>query len=290
MKIYEQKMIEPSEFNFMVKKLRRFFDEKGYKETYPQSRLSIMAACEDPATISPFIFAGVKYPLPQTNQMWLERDLLVNSNNLDGVYCLTTSYRDEPNPIEGRHDKIFPMFEFEHKGNFSDLVHTLSSLCIFLGFVENFKEIVYKTYDELCSFYKVDFLEAEHENKMWKDFGNVVVVTKFPERTSPFWNMKQEGKHLLNEENLFNKADFIICGMETFGSAERSSNIDEMRNNFHQISNGEYANLLYESFSKERVEEELEDYLSLPMFKRFGGGMGMTRLLNAFKVLNLFNE
>lgn len=278
--VYKQKMITPTDFNAMILKLREYFSKNGFIETYPQHRTSIMAACEDPRTVSSYIFDGVKYPLPQTNQMWLEYDLL--HNDLDGVYCVTTSYRDEPNPIEDRHDKIFPMFEFEHKGNYSDLISTVVNMLIFLGFEDN----VGFTYDELCSIYKTNTLTAEHELKMWEEYGDVVIITDFPHRTDPFWNMKMAGYKSGGEE-IYNKADFIVCGMETVGSAQRSSNQAEMRENFKTISNGQYAQLLYDQFTKERVLNELEEYLSLSMFPRYGGGMGLTRLLRALKIKNL---
>ncbi len=41
-------------------------------ENMTQSRLSILAACEDPTTISTYNYAGEVWPLPQTGQMWLE--------------------------------------------------------------------------------------------------------------------------------------------------------------------------------------------------------------------------
>jgi len=110
------------DYNKAVKKMRQFFqDKKGFTEVPAQSRQSILAACEDPATISQYIFSGINWPLPQTGQMWLERDLLDNPT-VDGVFCITTSYRNEPNPVEGRHDKIFPMFEFESHGDIDDMI------------------------------------------------------------------------------------------------------------------------------------------------------------------------
>ena len=57
----------------------------------------------------------------QTGQMWLENVLLDNPD-YEGAFCLSTSYRNEPNPVAGRHDKIFPMFEFEMKGDMDAMV------------------------------------------------------------------------------------------------------------------------------------------------------------------------
>ena len=82
------------------------------------------------------------------------------------------------------------------------------------------------------------------------------------------------------------KIDVIIAGQETIGSAERSSDTDEMRDQFHTISNGMYADLLYGQFGKERVEAELEEFLSYDFIPRTGGGIGMTRLIRAFDVVN----
>ena len=76
-------------------------------------------------------------------------------------------------------------------------------------------------------------------------------------------------------------------GMETIGSAERSCDIDEMWDNFHTISDGEYANLLFNHFGKKRVEDELDAFLKHEMFPRFGAGIGVTRMARAFKQSNL---
>jgi len=282
---YKDYPIEPQHFNSLNSKLRDFFIKKEFIETFPQPKLTILAACEDPKTVRSFEFDGKIYPLPQTNQMNLEEELLLNPN-LKGLFCLTASYRDEPKPIDNRHQKTFPMFEAEYRGDFDHLIKTVSECCVHLGLVKKIEDIPIFTYDELCEHYDVSDLEAKEETLMWKEYGDVVAIIDFVPRTSPFFNMKQEGynKH---GEKLSKKVDFIICGQETFGCAERETNIKTMRNNFHTISNGEYAGLLFEKFGKERVEKELEDFLSLPMETRYGFGMGFTRLLRAMKIKGL---
>ena len=265
-------------YNDAVKKMRQFFQgEKGFTEVPAQSRQSILAACEDPSTISQYIFGGVNWPLPQTGQMWLERELLDNPK-VNGVFCITTSYRNEPNPIEGRHNKIFPMFEFESHGDMKDLIDLESDLLHYLGFGEGFTSV---KYDEVSKKYGVSELDYKEEEQLCKEHGNVTFLTDFPQRTHPFWNMKHGGG------GIYNKVDVIIHGMETIGSAERSRDTDWMRKQFHTISDGEYANLLFNHFGKKRVEDELEEYLKLDMFDRFGGGIGVTRMVRAMKLSNL---
>lgn len=260
--------------------MREYFQKKrGFIEVPCQSRLSILAACEDPRTISQFEFGGENYPLPQTGQMVLEEVLLKNPD-VSGVFCVTTSYRNEPNPVKGRHDLIFPMFEFEGKGSFEDLKKTEKELLEHLGFEPPTSLI----YDKPCKEYHVNVLEAEHETQMQKDYGNSISLENFPSRSHPFWNMKYLG------DKLFAKADVLLYGMETIGSAERSCDPKEMRHFFENVSNGEYKNLLFHKFTEKRVREELDHYLALPMIPRYGAGMGFTRMERAMKLAGMFEE
>ena len=267
-------------YDAAVNKMRQYFREaKGFVEVPAQSRQSILAACEDPATIAQYVFSGVNWPLPQTGQMWLEYELLKNPT-INGVFCVSTSYRNEPNPVEGRHQKIFPMFEFESHGSMNDLITMEKELLQFLGFGDDFKEITYE--DASQKYNKLDDeLGYDEEAALCKDFGDVTFLTDFPLRTHPFWNMKYGGS------GLWNKVDIIMHGQETIGSAERAVDVDEMREQFHTISNGEYAGLLYNHFSKERVEAELEEYLKHDFFPRFGGGIGVTRMVRAMEMSGL---
>ena len=272
-------LISPQDFTNATNQLRTFFNDLGFLEVHTQNRLSILAACEDPTTVSTYDYAGNIWPLTQTGQMWLEYELLQHPD-LKGVYCVSTSYRQEQNPVAGRHDLIFPMFEFEAPGTFDDLIEMEESLVCHLGF----RPCVYpiKRYTEWQEeFNTTEELNHEHEQMISDSHTNIQqagvgFITHFPYTTSPFWNMKKEGEFA-------NKCDVIIDGMETIGSAERSADTVEMREQFHTISDGEYASLLYELFGKERVEKELEEFLSYDFFPRYGGGIGVTRLISALK-------
>jgi len=267
------------EFHVVTNKLRAFFLSKGFIEVPSQSRLSILAACEDPKTISKFIMTGVEWPLPQTGQMWLERELLEHKD-WKGVFCSSTSYRDEPNPIAGRHERIFPMFEFEQHGSFEDLKTLETEMLKYLGF----EAPIIMDYEKLCSKYETDTLEAEHESTMCNEISQSIILEKFPQRSHPFWNMNYAG------DGIFDKVDVILHGMETIGSAARSCNPGEMREFFHSVSDGGYAQLLFDKFGKDRVMAELNDYLSLDFVPRFGGGIGVTRMASAMNKAGLLQK
>jgi len=258
-------------YNELVQKLRTFFLDKGFIEVPTQSRLSILAACENPHSVKTFEYGGEIWPLPQTGQMWLEHELLKNPE-WNGVFCISTSYREEKNPIPGRHEMIFPMFEFESKGTMTDLHNLEKELLMYLGFEEP-KSVAY---EGMCSRYNTQILEDEHETKMWKEISEVVSLEHFPLRTNPFWNMKH------GTNGIFNKIDVILFGQETIGSAERSCDVEKMREMFYTIEDGGYSAKLFELFGKDRVEKELEEFLSYEFFPRFGGGIGLTRLARAW--------
>lgn len=279
--------IDPIKYSKVINLLRDFFRSKNFIEVPTWCNLSILAACEDPETIATFNYAGELWPLPQTGQMHLEEALLDNPH-LDGVYCIGASFRNEPNPKPGRHDLIFPLFDFEFKGDLDALIKMQHELFAYLGFraptnVDTHGErFPILEYDEIKKLYNTKEVDHEHEARLEQDFGPVVSIKYFPNYTSPFWNMKQSP-----DRTFAFKTDLIVGGMETVGSAERSIYPDEMRDEFHTISDGGYANLLYRDFTKERVEKELDDYLSKTFIQRSGAGIGITRLIKAMEKYNL---
>ena len=267
-------LINPEKFTEATTQLRSFFSAKGFQEVHTQNRLSILAACEDPTTVATYEYGGEVWPLPQTGQMWLEYELL-NNPAVPGFFCVSTSYRAEKEIVEGRHDVKFPMFEFEMPGDIHDLEKMEKELCEHMGFGSQ-HGIVDKNYLEWCEMFQTEELTHEHENAMAESWqGRVCMIKNFPNYTSPFWNMKQNG------DGTAAKIDVIISGQETIGSAERSSDTDEMMTMFHEISDGMYADLLYDLFGKQRVDKELDEFLALDFVPRVGGGIGITRLLTA---------
>ena len=270
-------LINPEKFTGAVTLLRDFFLARNFQEVHTQNRLSILAACEDPTTVATYDYNGEVWPLPQTGQMWLEYELL-NNPNVPGFFCVSTSYRAEQDIVEGRHETIFPMFEFEFPGTIVELEEMEKELCEHMGF-GNKHSVVDKDYAEWAEYFDLyggEELSHKHEEEMCKRWqGRVCMIKNFPNSTSPFWNMRQNG------DGTAAKIDVIISGQETIGSAERSDDPKEMRDQFLSISDGMYANLLFEKFGQERVEKELDDFLSLDMIPRVGGGIGITRLLHA---------
>mgnify|MGYP006138601911 CR=1 FL=1 len=281
--IYNSKLIiDSQEFTVVAKKLRDFFLSKNFIEAHPQNRLSILAACEDPFTVATFNYAGQKWPLPQTGQMWLEYELLKNPNT-PGYFCLSTSYREEPHPVKDRHDLIFPLFEFEMKGDMEALITLETELLAYLGYdTADSRKCSRDKYNDVAKTFNTTELSHDHENKMYANGQTpAFILTDFPESTDPFWNMKR------SDEGTAKKVDVILSGQETFGSAERETDKQVMWNRFHTICNGAYKEKMFSLFGEDRTIKEIRDYLNFEFFPRSGGGIGMTRLIRSMKMEKL---
>lgn len=257
-------------YHHTVTKLRSFFLDRGFFEVDSQSPQHILAACEDPKTVKTYNMTTGTWPLPQTGQMWLEEILLKNPE-LPGVFCHTTSYRDEPTPDHTRHARVFPLFEFETHGDMQVLQNLMADLFEYVGFgpKETYAEGNYK---DMASRFGTRILEAKDEMEIGNKLGHIFFLKNFPYYSHPFFNMKRG-------DGVAKKIDALVYGMETIGSAERSCSADEMWEDFHTSADGTYAQLLYEKFGKERVLRELEAYLSLNFIPRCGAGIGVYRLM-----------
>lgn len=278
--IYDSKLIiNTRDFDIVTTKVRNFFKSKDFLESHPQNRLSILAACEDPFTVATFCYDNKVWPLPQTGQMWLEYELLKNPKP-NGYFCVSTSYRQEPNPVAGRHDLIFPLFEFEMKGGMTEMIKLEQELLVYLGY--DSAKFGQGDYLNVAKNYNTYELEHEHEQQLYDDGYPAYFLTNFPEYTSPFWNMKRS-----QSTNLANKVDVILSGQETIGSAERETNPNIMMERFKTISDGGYQKKLFDLFGKERTMGEMEEYFKFNFFPRSGGGIGMTRLIRSMKMEGL---
>lgn len=273
-------LIDPREFHVVSSALRDFFKSKNLIEVPVQHRLSILAACEDPSTISTFEYVGNVYPLPQTGQMWLEYELLNKYSMNGGYFCYSTSYRQEVNPKPGRHNLIFPMIEFELPGGIDHLEMFEKDMLEHLGYQRS--SFAQDDYLNICKEFGVAELDHCHEEELYQEYGPVFFIKNFPFSTSPFWNMRAD-----TDKGTSRKIDVILSGCETIGSAERSCDRDEMKDMFYNISDGMYAKTLFSKFGKDRVERELNEFLSSDFKERCGGGIGVTRLIRSMKMEHL---
>ena len=106
------------------------------------------------------------------------------------------------------------MFEFESHGDFDDLLTMENDLCKHLGFKCDHERAPYDDldfpggmYQSVLAKYTGTELDALHEEKMYKEYGDVFFLTNFPETTSPFWNMKLGDLDVKKDKKLANKSN-----------------------------------------------------------------------------------
>jgi aspartyl/asparaginyl-tRNA synthetase len=173
------------------------------------------------------------------------------------------------------------MIEFEIPKNMNGLVEFVERLLDHFGYNNSTTDYPRGNYLDIAAKYETKEIGHEHEMRLYEDYGNVFLLQNFPEHTSPFWNMKR------NADGTACKMDIIMSGIETIGSAERSTDVQSMTDMFYNISNGLYATTLNSRFGSSRVKKEFEEFINSEMVVRSGGGIGVTRLIRSLKMSKL---
>lgn len=258
-----------------VSRLREFFISRGFIEVHPQPRQSFLAVADDVSTITTYNYGGENYLLPQTGHMWLEFELLKNPD-LPGVFCCSTSYRQHKNPVPGRHENIFPMFDFETAGGIQDMIKLQRELLEHFDFdMDDYKEF---THQNITLDLGVKNIDAATESLIGQKISPVAVITDMPDSSNRSWFSKRD-------TDTIKTSDVVLYGMETIGASERATNAENMRDRFYTANEGKLAQTLFDTFGQGRVERELGEYLSLDFFPRATGSIGLTRLIAALRQL-----
>lgn len=279
--------IDPIKYDYVVTRIRKVCKDYGLTEVFLNDINSTLSCCEQPENARTFEWNGTLYALPQTQQM-NEEVVLLNNPHLKGIFNITTSYRLEQNPVPNRHSDIFSLFEIELQVDQRGMIEFQKKILLELGIKpfhgDSFPEIDYL---DACAKYGVEEIGNEEEAKLCIDLDSPAVFLKnFPASTLPFFNMARNG-------DIYEKVDVIIgknCGMETIGSSCRSNDPNDMRNLFRTASGGAYSKYLYDMFGEERINKELEEYLSNKFFTRSGMGIGLARLVYACQSLGIFDH
>lgn len=133
-----------------------------------------------------------------------------------------------------------------------------------------------ENYIDLSNKYDTEYIYHDEEHKIYNDHGPVLFLKNFPEHTNPFWNICRN-----YSTKTANKIDVILSGINTISSSEKSCNPNDMLKRFKTISNGQYAQILYDKFGKARVDDELNAFLKHRFILRSGGGIDITRLIRS---------
>ena len=137
-------------------------------------------------------------------------------------------------------------------------------------------------YVALTKMFGVEKLENEHLNALSKKFGTVFFVKNTPLQHNLEWNSKY------NRDSKISKNGFVILdGIKCIVSGENSCSSIEMRELFHNLDNGKFKDLLYDKYTKQVIDAELNDYLKQNFFPRYTGSIEVESLVNVLDNNNL---
>jgi aspartyl/asparaginyl-tRNA synthetase len=282
--------INSKHYAYIIGKMRSYCDKQGLTECYLNDIPSVLSACENIDTLATYYWDGIKYVCPQTSQLLLEIMALNDGKEkFKGYYNICNSFRAEKDISNIRYRTQFPLFEIEGPWNQSEMIQFQKGLIRELGILpwhgDDFPEI---NYADACEKYGVKEIGHDEEKRLCQDFNSPVVFLKDFYCSESYWNMRKEGDFCKKVDVIIGHPD--VQPFETFGSAERSCNKDEMRQMFYTTSDGKYSKYLFDEFGKERVEKELNDYLNYDFFTRAGMGIGISRLVFACQSLGLLDH
>lgn len=254
-------------YHSVVTLVREFFSDRDFVEADIQSKVSLLSGFLNIDNIVTFHHKGRIWPVHSSNMLELDKWFLSNMDNVgDGVFCTTHSY--------SKNGKIRPLIEFEFNGHYKDAVNFVLEFTDFLGFEEDY----ILQYDEICEHYSETDITNALKNNLREDFGNCCIIVDPPAVDDEvYWNVKVDDKMTYN-------IDCILCGNVAIQSRELETDVDVMKTRF--LAHPDYQKLV-NTFGKNRVNSEIENYLSLDHFVRIVGRIDMKLLEHSMSIEKL---
>ena len=203
-------------YSIIVNKLRDFLDKLNFIETRAQNKLSLLTIADEPKLMCTFNYGGYVWPLPQSNLLLLQLELLTYPS-LSGIYNICTSYKNNPDYTRFYNnicetDIVSPLFEFVMFGRYIDVKNIVLNILEELNFGPKSTYII-TSYDVVAKRYGSKELTVEKELNILSD-SNVFILEYIPK---PVWNVKKIG----NTQYL---SKIIIDNLEVATFMEYSTN------------------------------------------------------------------
>lgn len=250
-------------FHNVLLKVRKFFDDKHFIEV-GETNHTITSICEmNPSDLLVCKKNGMVYGLPQSNLKWIQHLLHKNENN-SGLYMISTSYNKGYTKNIDSH--IFPVLEFAKCGTFDDLLELLIEFCNKILNIP--KQDINYIYPK-----NINILDKTQCYSHFKDIKCVITTGLNAVFNNYFWTYNNTA------DRQYKIIALIIYGQIILLGGERHNNITKMMFDIYTLNKGEYINSLYNLFSKQRVEDELNMYTHVKLMTRFGATIHLNSLV-----------
>lgn len=223
-----------------IRRLRDILNRLKFVEVCVHGELNTLAACDNPRAMCTFNHNGYTWPLPQSCLVALEHILYEPKTGTDtskGVFTVCASYRADSDGDGGRL-ALRPKVEVAAFGEYSDMRDTAVTLLQELGFLGKYRF--------------VNYIQHARGNA-WDP--NVVSDILKPETVT----FIEDIPHYRWDANHVSK---VYCGhTELITVAEHTVESDKLLRAFLTFDEGRLSNHLYAQFGKERVDNDLFEFM-----------------------------
>ncbi len=282
----------------MFRGARRYVEGAGFTAVHNMPEIvGVTGACENIDTLFKLDYFGKQAYLAQSDQLYLE----LLTPYLGKVYAEIQSFRMEPE-ADDRHLTQFSLFEIEHQGGLSTLIHNVDKIvsnavaeCLPLFEHDKtsdhymrlhkfaYTETPRVTYTEAVDALRNagwggqeglqwgDDLKAHHEAEIVALFGPCFIA-HYP-KAIKFFNMRQNEKYA----DIVNSCDLLLpFAGESAGAAERETEYDTIVERLH--SSDMYKLLKEQGVNDEDFDWYLDFHKGKDIPLHSGAGIGMARV------------
>jgi hypothetical protein len=242
----------------LVETVLKILNQQGFSEPKQTTARNVLEV-KDPKTLR---FTNTRLGLvmvPQTARVRLQEQLLA-PNTFRGVFCRS----DDESTIE-----------FALKEGADTLLTFLKTLSSRL-----FGRIPTQlTYDDVTTHFAAPDINESIETQIGQEWP-CCIITDFPERSDPFWNVKRIGGE--PARGCFAQFELFARGHRVVSSAELSCNPTEMRDRFENMQGGEFKKGVLGKL-RDEFSARFDQYLRNKFKPISGGTIDIIKLANALK-------
>jgi hypothetical protein len=269
--------INPFTYNYVANAIRFFFLGNDYIESYEQNKLSNLNSCNNIFNACLYDMFNFCYSLPQSNELWMDYQILNNSNQT-GFFCYSTVYT---NDIYGIKNNIEQIIDFSLIGGMYEVEKLVRNLLEILGLKNIFNFKTYE-YSKLLKELNINELRESDYNKISFTEKTICFIKNFQPNENIKWNDFYD-----ENKKYYNKIIIICQGKLIVSCGQKSQTVEKMRENF--LKKKDFKKKC-EFFHEERVLGELNSYLDLHFVKRCTGSINLKNLMDILISENLVRD
>lgn len=235
-----------------------FLGSQGFLQHFPSTTGRNVLTVRNPETVQFNKKTHVRpWPIPQTQIPRLQEELLTR-NGRPKIFSVM--------PEEGR-------IEFVQRGGSNVLFEFATT------FADRFFGKIPErlTYDGIVASLAASVIDEKVAREIGRQLPHCL-ITNFPERAGPSWNVKRLGDGATG--GFFRQVDLCVHGLSVMSSFEFSCNPEEMKQSLERTHGKKFAKVMREKFGA-TFDTQLKRFLRLKFQPHCGGNIDLARFAQA---------